>query len=126
MSNKDLVKYWFDSSLQDWETVNALMKTKRYMHALFFCHLSVEKYLKGVIAKRNEVVPITHDLLFLARKAKIELTEEQAKLIAEVSAFNLRARYDNYKNSFYKQATASYAKKYVGKVAELIIWLKKQ
>ena len=126
MSNKDLVKYWFESSAQDWETVNALMKTKRYMHALFFCHLSVEKYLKGVIAKRNEVVPITHDLLFLARKAKIELTEEQAKLIAEVSAFNLRARYDNYKNSFYKQATASYAKKYVGKVAELIIWLKKQ
>src|SRR3990167_7278763 len=126
MSNKDLVKYWFESSAQDWETVNALMKTKRYMHALFFCHLSVEKYLKGVIAKRNEVVPITHDLLFLARKAKIELTEEQAKLIAQVSAFNLRARYDNYKNSFYKQATASYAKKYVGKVAELIVWLKKQ
>lgn len=123
MSNKDLVKYWFDSSLQDWETVEVLMKSKRYMHALFFCHLSLEKYLKCMIAKRNETVPITHDLLFLAKKAKLELTKEWTKLLAEVTGFNINARYDNYKNSFYKRATASYAQKYIKEILDFKTWL---
>ncbi len=126
MSNKDLVKYWFDSSLQDWETVEALMKTKRYMHALFFCHLSLEKYLKGMIAQRNEAVPITHDLLILAEKAKVELTQYQAKLLYDVNTFNINARYDDFKNSFYKRATADYARKYIIEIDTFKTWLKKQ
>ncbi len=126
MSNKDLIKYWFESSLQDWETVEALMQSKRYMHALFFCHLSLEKQLKGMVAKKNVTVPITHDLLFLAEKTGITLNATQLKLLSEVSAFNLRARYDNYKNSFYKQATASYSQKYIEQVVEFKTWLQKQ
>ncbi len=126
MSNKDLVKYWFDSSHQDWETVEALMKSKRYMHALFFCHLSLEKYLKGMIARRNKVVLITHDLLFLAEKAKIELTQDQAKLLYDVNGFNIKARYDDFKNSFYKRATPSFTKKYIIEINTFKTWLKKQ
>lgn len=101
------------------------MKSKRYIHALFFCHLSLEKYLKGIIVSKSGASPITHDLLFLAEKANIKLTTPQAKLLSEVNAFNVRTRYDDYKNSFYKRATASYAKKYVKKVADLKTWLKK-
>ena len=126
MSNKDLVKYWFESSAQDWETVNALMKTKRYMHALFFCHLSLEKYLKGMIAKKDAVVPITNNLLILAEKGRIELTTEQAKLLYDVNSFNIRARYDDFKDSFYKRATPNYAKKYIIEIDKFITWLKKQ
>ena len=126
MSNKDLVKYWLDSSAQDWETVEVLMKSKRYMHALFFCHLSLEKHLKSMIAMQNEVVPITHDLLLLAQKAKIELTQEQAELLAEVKEFNIRTRYDDYKKSFYKKATAAYAQKHIEQITDFKKWLKKQ
>lgn len=126
MSNKDLVKYWFNASLQDWETVEALMKTKRYMHALFFCHLSLEKQLKGIITKRGGTAPMTHNLLILAEKAKIELTEEQAKLLYDVNTFNIKARYDDYKDSFYKRVTVAYAKKYIIEVGKFKTWLKKQ
>jgi HEPN domain-containing protein len=125
MSNKDLVKYWLDSSKQDWETVEALMKSRRYMHALFFCHLSLEKYLKGMVAKKNGVVSPTHDLLFLAEKAEIELTKDQAKLLAEVKEFNIRTRYDDYKNSFYKKATAAYAQKFISQIKDFKTWLEK-
>ena len=79
-----------------------------------------------MIARRNEAVPITHDLLLLAQKAKIELTQEQAKLLSEVNEFNIRTRYDNYKKSFYKKATAIYAQKYILKVNDFKSWLKKQ
>lgn len=126
MSNKDLVKYWVDSSLQDWETVEALMKSKRYMHALFFCHLSLEKYLKGMVVNKSGASPMTHDLLVLAEKAKVELTADQAKLLYDVNTFNINARYDDYKSSFYKRATADYAKKYIIEVDTFKTWLKKQ
>ncbi len=119
-------KYWFDSSEKDWDIVSVLFNSKKHMYALFFCHLSLEKYLKGIIVQNNEVAPITHDLLLLAEKAKIELTKEQAKLLYEVNAFNIKTRYDDYKNSFYKRATASFTKKYIREVDKFKTWLKKQ
>ncbi len=125
MSNAELIKYWLNSAKQDWDTVQALLKSHRYMHALFFCHLTLEKTLKGIIVKQG-APPITHDLLLLAEVAGIELNTEQAQLLSDVNAFNIRARYDDYKNSFYKRATASYTKTYVEKVNKFKIWLKKQ
>ena len=126
MSNEELIKYWFSSAKQDWETTQALLKSHRYMHALFFCHLTLEKTLKCIITQNKETPPITHDLLLLTEKAKIELSAEQAQLLSDVNAFNIRARYDDYKNSFYKRATASYAKKYIKEINKFKIWLKKQ
>ena len=126
MSNQELIKYWFNSSKKDWEIVSTLMRSKSYMHALFFCHLSLEKYLKGMIVSGGEESPISHDLLLLAEKAKIKLTNKQTQLLSEVSAFNIKARYDDYKNLFYKRATASFTKKYVSEVDKFKTWLKKQ
>jgi HEPN domain-containing protein len=126
MSNQELKKFWFDSSKKDWDIVLVLLRSKKYMHALFFCHLSLEKYLKGVIVRNDAVTPITHDLLVLAEKAKIKLTNEQAKLLYEVNAFNIKTRYDDYKNSFYKRATASFTRKYVNEINKFKIWLIKQ
>src|SRR3989344_2900019 len=125
MSNQELMKYWFNSSKQDWDIVLVLLRSKNYMHALFFCHLSLEKYLKGIIVRNNETTPITHDLLLLAEKAKIELTDHQAKLLYEVNAFNIKTRYDDYKNSFYKRATVSFTKKYINEIEKFKTWLKK-
>ena len=126
MSNAELIKYWFGSAQQDWNTTQVLLESHRYMHALFFCHLTLEKTLKGIIARKEKTPPITHDLLLLAELANIELSIEQAQLLSDVNAFNIRARYDDYKNSFYKRATVSYAKKYIEKVNKFKIWLKKQ
>lgn len=126
MSKAELIKYWFNSSEQDWDTVLVLLASKKNMYALFFCHLSLEKYLKGIIVRDNNTAPITHDLLILSEKAKVELTTKQAKLLYDVNAFNIKARYDDYKNSFYKRATASFTKKYITEVNNFILWLKKQ
>ncbi|OGI65074.1 hypothetical protein A3H53_00855 [Candidatus Nomurabacteria bacterium RIFCSPLOWO2_02_FULL_40_10] len=126
MSNQELIKFWFNSSKKDWEVVAVLMRSKSYMHALFFSHLSLEKYLKGMIVSNGGESPISHDLLLLAKRAKINLTDEHAKLLYEVNAFNIKARYDDYKNSFYKKATSEFTKKYISKINKFIIWLKKQ
>ncbi|MDP1689266.1 MAG: HEPN domain-containing protein [bacterium] len=126
MSNAELIKYLFDSSNKDWGIALVLLQSKKYMYTLFFCHLSLEKYIKGIIVRNGGITPITHDLLLLAEKAKIKLTDKQAKLLYDVNAFNIKTRYDDYKNSFYKRATALYTKQYIKEINEFKIWLKKQ
>ena len=126
MSNAELTKYWFDSAEKDWGVAQLLFASKKYMHCLFFGHITLEKILKGIITKKGKEVPLKHDLVLLAEQAEINLTTEQAELLSEINAFNIRARYDNFKNSFYKRATLAYTKKYIDSIKNLRLWLKKQ
>lgn len=126
MSKEELVNFWITSALEDWKTAEALLDSGRYMHALFFCHLTLEKILKGKITSLGKEAPFVHDLLLLADRAEIVLSEEQAELLSEVNAFNISTRYDDYKNAFYKKATEEYADEYFKKVNELKSWLEQK
>jgi len=43
---RQIIKYWSTASMQDFETVQILFEHQKYSHALFFCHLSIEKILQ--------------------------------------------------------------------------------
>jgi hypothetical protein len=47
-------------------------------------------------------------------------------LLAEITVFNISARYDDYKKSFYFACDKKYTKKYLEKGKELLLWLKSQ
>ncbi|MFH1456618.1 MAG: HEPN domain-containing protein [Patescibacteria group bacterium] len=93
----------------------------------FFCHLTLEFFLKGKIAEKTErMFPTTHDLEDLARRAKLELPPELKQELTIINTFNIAGRYDDYKFAFYKRATASYTKKYYQITKQILLWLKKQ
>jgi HEPN domain-containing protein len=49
------------------KTAEAMFKSKRYIYAVFMCHLSIEKVLKGLYAQMlPEVPPKTHNRGFLS------------------------------------------------------------
>ena len=50
-------RYWLDSSKKDFQVAQSLFKSKHYPQCLFFCHLSVEKFLKGIVTKRIKNYP---------------------------------------------------------------------
>ena len=56
MSNAELTKYWFDSAEKDWGVAQLLFASKKYMHCLFFGHITLEKILKGI--KKTELFSI--------------------------------------------------------------------
>lgn len=124
MSNKELVKYWFDTAEEDWKTAEGLFGLGHYMQALFYVHISLEKYLKGLIAQDDRETPFDHNLLGIAKKARIDLNNDQLSHLTEINTFNIRARYDDYKRSFYKKATKEYAQEYFDYAKEFRIWLK--
>ena len=114
------VEYWKDAAVRDFETAQTLYKNKRYDACLFFCHLTIEKCLKGLVVKETkEPAPYIHDLPQLAEYADSSLDEETIGHLKTISTFNIGGRYDDYKLSFYKKCTPAYTKEYL-KIAERI------
>jgi len=64
-----------------------------------------------------------HDLLFLIKKIDIELPANYDEWFDEITTFNLNARYDDYKQSFYKLCTPEYSKAWIEKIEILRQWL---
>lgn len=124
---KKIIDYWVKSANEDLTTAESLFKAKRYLHCLFFCHLFIEKILKAIyIAKTHTAPPWTHNLLKLSRESNLELEENIKEDLREITRFNIRARYDDYKFSMYKKATYEFTQKYFMRAKEIYQWLKKQ
>jgi HEPN domain-containing protein len=126
MEIKEHVQYWLDSADHDWETVESLFSAGKFDWCLFIGHLVLEKTLKALYVQvnTNQLPPKTHNLIKLARRSNLNLTEEQEILLDEINDFNLEARYPQYKNEFYKKCTKQFSKNYYRKINEMVIWIK--
>ena len=124
MAKKEIIKYWIKTADQDWEVANHLFEKGDYSYALFFGHLTIEKILKGVFTnKKNKTPPFSHNLVYLSEKAELELTDDNLKLLEEISDFNLEARYPDDKFSFYKRCTPEFTKNKLYQIRMLRKWL---
>ena len=127
MTKKDILKYWLKVAKEDLETAETLIKAGKYHHCLFFCHLALEKIIKGLVYKNtnNHPFPI-HNLKKLATQAKLNVASQQVKEMGEMTSWNIEARYDNIKREFYKKATKAFTIKWLQKTKDLFLWLKNQ
>jgi len=124
---RKIIEYWRKLSEYDFGTAKNLFEAKRYPYCLFFCHLAIEKILKALVVREIlEHAPYTHNLVDLAKKTNLDFSEEQKTLLADLTEFNLEARYPEWKKEFYKKATKAHASAYLNETARLRLWLKKQ
>jgi HEPN domain-containing protein len=109
----DAIKFWRESSVDAFDTSDKLFESKKYNHSLFFVHLSLEKILKALYVQiKKDSPPPIHDLIRLAEKCEISMDGKLKEELAEISTFNVSARYDDYKLEFYKKATREYSEKW--------------
>lgn len=100
---------WAEGAWDSLDTAQKLFESKKFHHSLFFCHLAVEKALKSCyIVMQNALPPYTHDLALLASRIPITLSMEQQKALAELTTFNIAARYEEEKLDLYRKATLEY------------------
>jgi HEPN domain-containing protein len=122
-----LVAFWRESAQYDYGVAKVLFEKTKYPYALFFCHLCLEKTLKGLVVKiTGKPADPIHNLVLLAKKTDLLFTEEQVDFFTVVSQFNIQARYQGYKSAFYKQATKTYTKEYLFKTEAMLQWLTKK
>ena len=65
----------------------------------------------------------THDLLRLSKKCNLQVSDEFEEWLDEISTFNLNARYDNYKQDFYKLCTKEFTEIWIQRIETLRGWL---
>lgn len=127
MENEKLVKHWIDSAEIDHKAMKHLFEKEDFHWSLFMGHLVVEKLLKAIYIKvTNEQPPFIHDLSRMAEKSKIEMSESQLDILDTITTFNIRARYDDYKQLFYKKCTPEYTATWIMNIEEMILWLKEK
>ncbi len=122
-----LINYWVTGANDDHETMMAMFQSKRFHWALFAGHLVIEKLLKAYFVYINDLYPpYTHNLLKLAEDCKIDIDEDMKTKLATITAFNINARYDDYKRSFYKRCTPDFTEKWINNIIDIEKWIKKQ
>jgi HEPN domain-containing protein len=124
IDNEKLVKYWIDSSDDDFETMIDLYKSKRYTWSLFIGHLMIEKLLKAFyVYEKSDYPPYIHNLLRLAEKADLKPDNDKKEQLITVTAFNINARYDDYKMGFKQRCTPEFTAEWIDKLKKLRKWI---
>lgn len=126
-SRKELTTYWLKAAESDLKVVKHLFEKGDYMWALFIAHLVLEKILKGYYVKQvGRQVPHSHNLIHLANRSKLKLSERQTELLEDVTRFNIEVRYPDEKFEFYKICTKEYTRGYLKKIKEFYQWIKRK
>jgi HEPN domain-containing protein len=128
MKIEDHIQYWLDSAAHDWDTAENLFTSGKYDWCLFIGHLVLEKILKAIFVQDNDntLPPKTHNLVKLAEKTHVGLTEDQKIFLDEVNDFNLDVRYPHFKNEFHKKCTKAFTERYFKQIEDTAKWLKSQ
>lgn len=127
MNVSEIVAYWLDSAEDDWPVVIHLFASGDYHYALFFAHLHVEKLLKALVVEATgEHAPRTHNLLILAQRAGVTLSEERREQLVRVTAYNLETRYPEDRASLRGRYSKQYTETEIDTIREVGLWLKSQ
>lgn len=110
MDKREHISFWIQSGNHSWEAGETLMVNAKYVEALFFFCLAIEKFLKANWVKDNidNTPPRIHDLQSIYSQTDIELPTELVDFLDTVNRWNLEGRYPDYRFSLYKLASKEY------------------
>ena len=109
MTRDEHIAYWVEESDRDLAVMRSLFDNQHHTWSLFVGHLVLEKLLKALYVKKVDLhVPQIHNLLKIARACGLQMTDEQEEFLLEVTTFNIKARYPDYKQSFQRKANREF------------------
>jgi HEPN domain-containing protein len=85
---------WMKQGEYDMDSAEYMLAGKRNFHAVFFCHLAIEKALKGVIHKKSqEDPPKVHSLTYLRELAEIKAPPDIVVYLSKLNNLSVISRY---------------------------------
>ncbi|MEJ5259746.1 MAG: HEPN domain-containing protein [Anaerohalosphaeraceae bacterium] len=118
---------WMKQADYDMETAEFMHSGGRYFYAVFLCHLSLEKALKGLYqAKLREIPPKTHNLIYLLDKMGIKPEEKTGTIIARLNEAHIATRYPEDIEQLQIHYTEAISKQLIIQAKEILQWIKKQ
>ena len=118
---------WLKQADYDMDTADAMFSSGRYFYAVFMCHLSIEKSLKGLYSKElAEVPPKTHNLLYLLKKIQKKPDQDLQKFITKLNTASVATRYPDDLAKIQAAYTEKITKEMIEKSKGVLKWVKKQ
>ena len=128
MCNMDeKTREWIIQADFDIETAEFMFQGGRYFYAVFMCHLSLEKALKGIYCEKlQDVPPKVHNLVFLINKTSITPPEKLGKFIVKLNEANIATRYPESLEKLQKAYTKIITSEIILNTKEALAWIKQQ
>lgn len=96
MTKSDAVDHWQNGANESLTMAELGLESRCFSLALFHCQLAVEKALKGLyVEMHNEAPPYTHNLTELAKRIDKEWSDEDKKILSQLSEYGVKARYED-------------------------------
>ncbi len=126
MKSEEHIQFWLEGAAHDLDAAESLFAAGKYDWCLFLGHLVLEKTLKAILVQKQseKIPPKIHNLVKLAEKSSLELTDDQKIFLDEVNDFNLEIRYPDYKKVFYLHCSKEYTMENFNKIKEFYQWLR--
>lgn len=122
MADKEIhIGYWKNSAIDDLESVDFLFSGEKYVQALFFTHLSLEKILKDHWVKDHDenVPPKIHNLVSLFERTKLQLSETDSDFLQVMNTFQIEGRYPDYLSHLHKTTKRAEAENIISQAKAL-------
>ena len=118
---------WSRQAEYDMETAIAMLDSGRYIYCVFMCHLSIEKSLKALYAKKLGKNPSkTHSLVYLAQSLHLDLPEKIKEFLEILDSVSVPTRYPEELEKLIKEYTENKAKNILNESRETSRWLKQK
>ena len=118
---------WSRQAEYDMETAIAMLDSGRYIYCVFMCHLSIEKSLKALYAKKLGKNPSkTHSIVYLAQSLHLDLPEKIKEFLEILDSVSVPTRYPEELEKLIKEYTENKTKNILDESREASRWLKQK
>jgi len=116
---------WMKQADYDMDTASFMFEGGRYFYAVFLCHLSIEKALKGLYLKKmEEIPPKVHNLVFLMNRIGVKPPEFIGKFMIKLNEAHIATRYPEEIENLYKNFTRSIVQDILTSSKEVLEWIR--
>jgi len=118
---------WLKQADYDIDTAEYMFAGGKFFYAVFMCHLSVEKAIKGLYQQRlKETPPKTHNLVYLLKKIDIGPSAVLGKFIVKLNEASVATRYPEDIEKLQGQYTKDDVKNILVESRKALEWIKMQ
>ena len=118
---------WFKQSEYDLATAEYMFQGGRYFYAVFMCHLSIEKALKGLYSEKlRKIPPKVHNLVHLLQEIGLKPPEKPGKAIVQLNGASIITRYPEELENIQRAYPKEMVEELLRDAREVTVWIKNQ
>ena len=118
---------WIAQAEYDLKAAKSNLKNNYRFFAVFLCHLTIEKALKGLYFKTlDQVPPKTHNLLYLLNKTNVDAPDEILDFLTKIQEAHLATRYPEEFKKLQRRYNREITANILKQTEDTFKWIKKK